>query len=41
MDENNLYSRSTKKYRDSELILEKDAKDAISLMFESLRIRVL
>lgn len=41
MDENNLYSRSTKHNKNSESILEKDAKEAISLMFESLRIRVL
>lgn len=40
MDKNNLFSRSSMKYLDSELILENDA-DAISLMFESLKIKVL
>jgi hypothetical protein len=40
-DQDNLYSRSLKIKKDSLAILEKDAKDAISLMFESLRVRVL
>lgn len=41
LDKDNLYSRSSMKDRNVEHTLEKDAKDSISLMFESLRIRVL
>lgn len=40
LDKDNLFSRSISKNRDTEATLEKDAKDAISLMFESLRIKV-
>ena len=40
-DENNLYSRSLVNKERSEKILEKDAKEAIGLMLQSLRIRVL
>lgn len=41
MDKDNLFSRSSMNKKNAETTLEKDAKDAISLMFESLRIKVL
>lgn len=41
MDKDNLFSRSRMLTQDAQDVLEKDAKDAISLMFESIRIRVL
>lgn len=40
-DKDNLYSRSSKYRKNMDEILEKDAKEAIALMLESLRIRVL
>jgi CRISPR/Cas system-associated protein Csx1 len=40
-DENNLNTRSSVNKEKVENILEKDAKEAIGLMLESLRIRVL
>jgi hypothetical protein len=41
MDSDNLYSRSSMKDKNIEDVLEKDAKDAIAVMLESLKIRVL
>lgn len=41
MEKNNLYSRSSKIDKDANDVLQKDAEEAISLMFESLKIRVL
>ncbi|MBO3100064.1 hypothetical protein [Gelidibacter pelagius] len=41
MDKDNLFSRSILKNKNTESILKKDAKDAISLMFESLKIKIL
>lgn len=40
-DEDNLYIRSSLKKRSIEAVLENDAKEAIALMLESLKIRVL
>jgi len=41
LDKDNLYSRTSAIDKDAEDVLQIDAKEAISLMFESLKIRVL
>lgn len=41
MDEDNLFSRSSMKNKKAQAVLEKDAKEAIGLMFASLRISIL